>query len=175
MLIEFALILPLLLLLVLAIIDFGYLIQTRLIITNVSREGGSIASRDLTLDPNLVDLLAISGRPLNLAGGDGQIFITRIVAGQSDQSPAPTITEQVSRGSLGVGTRYDAGASGLGLSGTLYDRLTFRTSNGTADIKEVTTVEVYYKYRPITPLANFIPGMLRDDGDGMIIGSRAIF
>ncbi len=38
--VEFALILPVLLVLGFAIVDFGLLIQARLIITNVAREGG---------------------------------------------------------------------------------------------------------------------------------------
>jgi TadE-like protein len=172
---EFILVLPLLLILVLATIDFGHLIQTRLIVTNVSREGGSIASRQLVLNPTLGDLLQASGSPLNLGGPDGRIVVTRITAGQSEDTPEPTISTQFSRGALAVGSRYDAADPELGLSANLYNHLVFDPDNDTADIREITAVEIYYKYRPITPLANFIPGMLRDDGDGMIIGSRAVF
>ena len=39
--IEFTLVMPLLLIMILALIEFGHLIQSRLIVSNVSREGGS--------------------------------------------------------------------------------------------------------------------------------------
>jgi len=36
-------------------------------------------------------------------------------------------------------------------------------------------VEVFYLYRPLTPLPHFIQGILLPDGGGMIIRSRAVF
>lgn len=174
-LIEFALVLPLILMLVLATIDFGNLIQTRLIITNVSREGGSVASREINIDSNLTDLLEFSSSPLVMSGPDGRIYITRISAGQSDQAPDPTITTQLTSGSLAASSRHQATDRDLGLTANLYDHLVFDSNNGTADITAVTVVEIFYKYRPITPLSNLIPGILRRDGDGMIIFSKAVF
>lgn len=174
-LIEFALVLPLILLLVLATVDFGHLIQTRLIITNVSREGGSVASREINIDSNLTDLLEFSSSPLVMGGPDGRIYITRISAGQSDKAPSPTITTQITSGALAASSRHKASERDLGLSPNLYDHLVFDSNNGTADIAAVTVVEIFYKYRPITPLSNLIPGILRRDGDGMIIFSKAVF
>ena len=174
-LIEFALVLPLILILVLATVDLGHLIQTRLIITNVSREGGSVASRSSSIDSDLINLLKLSGSPLALAGPDGRMYITRITAGKSDQAPAPAVTTQITGGSLSTASRYKSSDRNLGLTQDLYNRLVFNSNNGTADISEVTVVEIYYKYRPITPLSNFIPGLLRRDGDGMIISSKAVF
>jgi hypothetical protein len=174
-LIEMALVLPFILMLLMAVIDFGHLIQTRLIITNVSREGGSIASRAPSIDSGLTDMVLASGTPLNLAGADGRVYITRIQAGPDANSPSPTIATQISGGSLAEASRISGTRVTLGLTQRLYDHLVFDPANGTADISQVTVVEVIYKYRPITPLPNFIPGLLDADSGGLLIASKAVF
>jgi Flp pilus assembly protein TadG len=176
-LIEFALILPILIILVMATVDFGRLIQARLIISNVSREGGSIAARQPAVDTSLITVLKESGKPLNLIGADGKIIITRVKAGVSAAAPNPTIFTQNSRGTLArvstIGTSVGANPT---LVASIYNHLIFRTANATADISEVTVVEVFYKYRPVTPFPRgFGGGMLLPDTDGMIVWSRAIF
>jgi len=157
------------------VIDFGHLIETRLILTNVSREGGSIGSRQTPLDASLTDMLIASGRPVDLAGADGKVVITRIVAGTGTGAPDPTIAAQFERGGLAVQSGINGGLVRLGLSPTLHDHLVFNAVNGTADIAEVTVVETFFKYRPITPLPNMLPGMLTSDGGGLILRSRAVF
>jgi len=174
-LLEFALVLPMVLILLLGTIDFGHLIQTRLIITNVSREGGSIGSRSRAIDPNFTNLLLASGKPLDLGGADGRVFVTRIKAGQDAANPNPTVETQLTQGSLAVTSKINAQLPTLGLSPTLHGRLVFDPDQDAPDIPDLTVVEVLYKYRPITPLSNLIPGILRSSGDGMIIQSRAIF
>jgi hypothetical protein len=179
-LIEFALILPILIILVMVTVDFGRLIQARLIISNVSREGGSIASRQTTVDTSLITVLKESGKPLNLIGADGKIIITRIRAGQNATAHDPTIATQDSRGTLGRNSAIGTVGASPTIAASIYDRLVFKTSTipprAIADIPEVTVVEVFYKYRPITPFARgFGGGMLLPDTDGMIVWSRAIF
>ena len=174
-LVEFAVALPLILVILLGTIDFGHLIQTRLIITNVSREGGSLASRQSPIDEGLTTMLLASGRPLSLGGADGKIIITRITAGQSVDEPNPAITAQIVQGGLGVSSRIDSNLPHLGLSTNLYNHLVYEVDDATAEIADLTVVEVFYKYRPITPLAGFVPGLLLQDGGGFIIGSKAVF
>jgi hypothetical protein len=174
-LIELAFVLPILLLLLLGTIDFGHLIQTRLVMTNVAREGASLASRQAPVDPNITNLLVASGRPLRLDGADGRVYVTRIKAGLTEQDPQPTITDQITAGGLGVSSRIADAALRLGLTQPVFDHLVFDADNGTADISEVTIVEIYYRYRPITPFPNFAGGLLRGSGNGMIISSRAVF
>jgi Flp pilus assembly protein TadG len=178
-LIEFALILPLLLIIALAVIDFGRLIQTRLVVTNLAREGGSLASRQPTPDAALVTMLQASGIPLNLAGPNGRIYIARIKAGTGTGAAAPpTLTLQLTGGTLARGSTIGAGLTRLGLSTTLYNHLVYNAANQTSDLSEITVVEVYYKYRPITPLPAFMlrDVLLRDDGNtGLIVQSKSIF
>jgi hypothetical protein len=154
--------------------DFGRLVQTRLILANVSREGGSISSRQSSLDTTITSMLLSSCRPLDLRGRDGRIFITRVTAGQSTKAATPTIGQRLAVGGLGVGSRIGSGSSNFGLTRNLYNRLIFRKATGAADISELTVVEVYYKYRPITPLPNMVRGMLAN-GDGVILWSKAVF
>ena len=174
-LVEFAVVLPFLLLILMATIDFGHLIQTRLIITNVSREGGSIASRAQTITSDNTDMVVASGAPLQLSGADGRVYITRIKAGINKDSPKPTILTQLTSGGLSVASKIQGSGATLGLTQALYDHLVFKTANNSADIPEVTAVEIIYKYRPITPLPNFIAGMLNADGGGFVISSKAVF
>jgi hypothetical protein len=177
---ELALILPILLVLVFGIIDFGRLIRARLIVTNVSREGGSLASRSISSGNDLLNMLRSSGTPLDF-NGSGRIYVSRIRAGTSN-NPKPYIdtSNQLPwfAGSLGVtSVIHDGGASYyLGLSPALYNHLVFNPVNQTSDIAEVWVVEVYYKYKPITPLPRFIENILSTPGyDGRIIGSKSVF
>jgi hypothetical protein len=79
-------------------------------------------------------------------------------------------------GSLaGQKSKIDPASPTLGLNQKIYDHLVFRERQGTADITDVTVVEVSFKYRPITPLPNFIRGALLADDGGTILTSRAVF
>ena len=172
---EFALILPLLLVMVFGIVDFGRLIQAHLIATNVSREGGSLASRGIKSGTDLLNMLQSSGTPLDL-NGSGIIYVSDIKAGTSSAAPNPFIASQISKGNLGVNSGIRTGLSSLGLSQPLYQHLIFKNSQNTSDIAEIWVVEVYYKYKPITPLPNFITGILATPGyDGMVICGRSVF
>lgn len=176
---EFAFVLPMLLVLGFGAIDFGKLIYARLIITNVSREGGSLACRFVSLDDpstidNLFAMLKQSGLPLDLGGSQGRIWISQIIAGQSADQPDPTVPYHQSTGGLDSGsaiiTNGDHDYLG-GLSDYLHERLVFHPGHG-ADLNSVWVVEVFYKYVPITPLPNFVTAI---GTDGIALGSKAVF
>jgi Flp pilus assembly protein TadG len=175
-LIEFCFILPVLAMMIFGIIDFGRLIQASLVITNVSREGAGLFSRDIKSGSDLLDMLQSSASPLDLSGM-GKIYITTVLAGTSNAAPNPIIdtTASMSRGALSASSAVSSGASYLGLTQALYNHLVYNNTNKTADILGVAVVEVYYKYQPITPLPSFIANMLLQDGDGAILGSKAVF
>jgi hypothetical protein len=158
-------------------VDIGRFIEARLVVTDLSREGANLASRDLNPGtgnqmPDILTYLTDSSSPLNMAAS-GKIYITTITAGTTAKSPDPTITSQTSTGNLAAASAISANAKNLGLTGAMYDHLVFNTENQVADILGVSVVEVYYQYTPITPLANFVPGLLT--GNGAIIGSTAVF
>jgi len=173
---ELSLILPVLLVLVFAIIDFGLLTHARLILANIAREGGNLASRDIKAGNDLIKMLQTSANPLKLQE-DGRICISSIEAGTpNNHDPAISGTDPpVCAGSLAAPSSISAGAANLGLTQKVYDHLVFNSGNKASDINGVTVVETFYKYRPITPLPKFITNILLNDGDGMIIGSSAVF
>ncbi len=72
------------------VIDLGRLIHARLVVTNVSREGGSLASRDIQTGNNLIAMLQSSATPFNLQT-QGRIYVTRINAGKTQADPLPYI------------------------------------------------------------------------------------
>lgn len=174
-LLELALVLPMLLTILLFVAELGFLIHSRLIVTNVSREGGSLGSRAITLDNRFLTLLESAGKPLNLAGDDGKVIVTRITSGTTDQDPLPRVTTRLSDGRLVVQSMVNGNQPKMGLPAPIYDHLVYRTANGTADIAEVTIVEIFYKHRPVTPLQRFMRDLVLADGDGTILKSRAIF
>jgi hypothetical protein len=168
---ELAFILPVLCMMIFAIVDIGRLVNARLVVTDLSREGANLASRDLKSGTDLLTYLTDSSSSLNMVAS-GKIYVTTITAGTTAKSPDPTITSQINTGSLSVASGISSGASDLGLSGAMYNHLVYNSENHVADILGVSVVEVFYDYTPITPLAQFVPGLL---GTGTIISSRAIF
>jgi len=174
--VEFAIILPFLLIITFGAIDFGRLIHARLVVINVSREAANLASRyrDVTIKAeadDLLSLLQVSGKPLDL-DADGKIYITKIVAGASSTQTQPKIAAQVSKGKLNVSSNVQG--PHFGLSDALFNHLVFNKDHNTSDLSEITVAEVFYKYRTVTPLSKFIEGTFMPDG-GLIIGSKAVF
>ena len=93
---ELALILPLMITMAFVIIDFGMLIQARLVVANLAREGGSLASRDIVPAGNLITMLQAGASPLNLSS-NGRIYIWRIRAGATNTEPGPLHRSDVER------------------------------------------------------------------------------
>ncbi|WP_295438847.1 TadE family protein [uncultured Thiodictyon sp.] len=172
--VEFVIILPLMLIVLVLIVDFARLFDARFVITNLAREGASLSSRDLKSPTELITLLQEGAKPLDLLTS-GRIYISKITAGATSTNPKPVIASQNDSGSLGAASSIKSTSSTLGLSATMYDHLVFNAANKTADISGVTVVEVFYKYMPITPLSRLIPGLLTGNGGGIIINSKAVF
>jgi|PlaIllAssembly_1097288.scaffolds.fasta_scaffold76006_2 hypothetical protein len=178
-LLELALLLPLLVVMVLGVIDLGRLIHARLVVTNVSREGGSLASRDRGgTDQNLLAMLQTSATPFDLAN-QGRIYITKIGAGNllnNPPHPNPYIISQAQGGALSVSSSIIGSSTSLqsGLSQVITNYLSTDPQTGLPDISGVTVVEVFYHYRPITPLPGFVQNLFPNNG-GINIGSRSVF
>ena len=73
-LIEFALVMPVLLTLVIGIMEFGWLTKNTLVLANATREGGRTASLGRTTS-NIQTRIANSSKPLSLAGPEGSIVM----------------------------------------------------------------------------------------------------
>ena len=171
---ELALIVPVMLVLAFVIIDFGRLIQARLVVANLSREGGSLASRDIDTAPDIIKMLQAGASPLNIIN-NGRIFITRIQAGTGPNNPEPFIDPQESAqgGNLNVASSIGNGKANFGLTPQIYNHLEYDEGQKAADTSNVTVCEVYYNYTPLTPIGKFVPGLFV--GGSTILASRAVF
>jgi len=174
--VELALLLPLIVIIVLGIIEFGQFFTARFIIINVAREGANLCSRDIQSANEIINLMQAAAAPLDLEEF-GRIYVRRISAGATSGDPFPEVDYSNSAQDGDLDVSSSVSGPQFGLSTALYNHLVFNDSEDqmTADIGEVTVVEVFYKYIPITPLSNFIPNLMTRDDGGIIMRSRAVF
>jgi len=81
-LIEFAFILPILLLLALGVVDYGRAIQYENILSGMSRETANLSARTTALPDYIINAVASTAEPLNM-GTSGMIYVTELV-GRAD-------------------------------------------------------------------------------------------
>ena len=189
--IEFSMISVVLIVLVFGIIEFGTLIQAQAVVTNVGREGGNLASRDLKTGQDLLDLLASSSTPLNFSGDPERykIYIAKADAA-TNEGEEPTCVVQEGGLLSGSGVNSPLMLPKCGLTNELYEYLKYDVDNGAAAISQFTIVKIYYTHVPMTPLVDIIgtisggTGILNfdmsdNDGaeipDSLLIGTTAIF
>ncbi|RZI42420.1 pilus assembly protein [Herbaspirillum sp. HC18] len=124
--VEFILCLPLLLLLAFPVIDLARVLQANMIITNMAREGANLVSRTLNAEQAIMDALAATAPPLDMAA-NGMIRITKIMAVRGKGTPRNVVLAQYrwTGGSYApvkgvwicgaAGTRWDSAGSCTGL------------------------------------------------------------
>ncbi|MFB3060081.1 MAG: TadE/TadG family type IV pilus assembly protein [Candidatus Binatia bacterium] len=185
--VEFALIASMMLLMVFVIIDFGSLIQAQAVVTNISREGGNLASRDLKNGPDLLNLLAASSSPLDFESSPTRfkIYLAKVDAGTSAGTADPTCTVQESGSLEGNGVTSPAASGTCDLPPNLYDLLKFDDLIQTSPVSQFTVVKVYYAHKPLTPMEEMFKAAgesvvdIDTDGDNlpdsMLISSKSIF
>jgi hypothetical protein len=134
--VEFAIVTPLLLMLVLGVIEYGNVFSNVHTLASLSREGANLASRGATL-PVVVDNVMSSGADIALSGRGGVVASRLIVSGG-----VAKVDEQVS--STGYAGKSHVGAAKGPATGT-----------GTWGLQEgqiVYVVELFYRYDTVTPL-----------------------
>jgi Flp pilus assembly protein TadG len=73
-LVEFAMVLPFLLITMLGVIEFGYLLLDEHVVTKLTREGSNLISRNTSLLDAVTAMKGMSTRPVNLDSGSKLIF-----------------------------------------------------------------------------------------------------
>jgi Flp pilus assembly protein TadG len=73
-LLEFALILPLVVIVVLGVIELGYALFDQHVVTRLAREGSNLISRDVALPEAAAALATMSSQPVNFSSGSKLIF-----------------------------------------------------------------------------------------------------
>lgn len=79
--IEFAVILPLLLVLVLGVVEVGYALFDQQVVTKLTREGSNLTSRDTSLEDTATALRTMSSRPVNFNDGSSKVILSVLMKG----------------------------------------------------------------------------------------------
>jgi len=174
--IELAFSLMIFLFVAFGIIEYGTIINERNALTQLAREGASLASRNLTTSANMMDLLASTDNALKFSAHPSKyrIYLAQITAGNNiNNNPSCTI---VDRGGLSAGVQPPA-LPNCDLPGNLYDYLVYVPGTG-ATVEQFTVVKVFYEHDPITPVgalsAQFGWGGL-STSNSITMSSTAIF
>jgi hypothetical protein len=100
--IELALVLPILLLLLLGVADFGRLILFNNILINMSREGANLAARTSQPAQFIINALNHTAIPLNMET-HGMVYITRVVGADGGAGTVVSRVEEQYRATDGNG------------------------------------------------------------------------
>ncbi len=73
-LLEFAIVMPVLLVLALGVSEFGYVLLDKHVITKMAREGSNLISRDTSLQDATTALTTMASRPVDFSSGSKVIF-----------------------------------------------------------------------------------------------------
>jgi Flp pilus assembly protein TadG len=153
------------------VIEYGSILNERNALTQLAREGASMASRNLTSDQNMLDLLESTDNALDMANNPSKyrIFLAKITAGTAaDNAPTCAIVE---RGGLNNGVQAPALPT-CDLDANLMGYVTY---NGVAQVGQFTVVKVYYQHDPITPFGNLDWFNGSNGNAPTVMMSRAIF
>jgi len=174
--IELAFSLMIFLFVAFGIVEYGSIINERNTLTQLAREGASLASRNITTSENMMDLLASTDNALDFKNQPSKyhIYLAQITAGDAvNNDPVCAV---VDRGGLSSGVQPPA-LPNCDLPPTLYNYLVFTPDTG-ATVEQFTVVKVYYEHDPITPVgalsAQFGWGGL-STANSITMSSTAIF
>jgi hypothetical protein len=168
-LVEFALVMPVFLLLALGVAELGYALLDQHVVTKVTREGSNLISRDTTLQDAAVAMKTMSTRPLDLNGSQSRLILSVIRRGGTTGTPNYNRDILYQRHQIGGLSR----ASKLSTKGAVSFgpapdyRATNPDTNTNLQITNlppsvvlapggtIYVTEVYTSHSSITPLANF--------------------
>jgi hypothetical protein len=167
--IEFALVMPVVVVLVLGVIELGYALQDQHLITKLTREGSNLISRDTTVQDAATALRAMSSLPVNFDNGSSRIIFSVIKRGATTGSnnydqmvlyqryeygTYPGVSQVRTRGAGSFGGPPDYAAAGSDSNSNL------QITNLPADLVSVKggmiyVTEIYTKHTLLTPLDRF--------------------
>lgn len=79
--IEFAIVLPLLIVLVLGVVEVGYGLFDQQVVTKLTREGSNLISRDTSLQDTVTALSSMSSRPVDFNNGSSKLILSVLMKG----------------------------------------------------------------------------------------------
>jgi len=165
--IEFAVVLPLLLVVVLGLIEVSYALYDQHVVTKLTREGSNLISRDTSLQDAANALRTLSVRPVDLAANSKVIFsvVMNVGATGSSNYGQPILYQRYEYGAI-------SGTSALSTSGGSYgpgpdftatnpdNDTALRVSNLPANVTipvggMVYVTEIFTRHTLITPFNRF--------------------
>jgi len=130
-LVEFALIMPLILLVALGVIEVGYALLDQHVVTKLTREGSNLISRDVTINDAVTALRNMSTRPVDFAPAAGRSRIIFTVLRRGTTVGTPNYNQVIAY------QRFESGGlSGPGITSVLRTAGT-PAYNGTPDYQAV--------------------------------------
>lgn len=151
---EFALVVPMMAMILFGLVELGNAFSVTHGLSTISREGANIAARGTSLD-TVLQVVLTNGSDIGLPTRGGSIASEVTV-----QSGVPMVTAQsASSGYAGKSEIGSLGAPAASLGGL-----------GLSDGSTHYVVEVFYDYQSITPLSNFVAGVVPSP-----IYERAVF
>ncbi len=111
--IELALLMPILLILVLGVVDFGRALQFNNILVGMSREAANSAARTSATQTDIITALGQTGQPMEMTP-NGMIYITT-VTGRADGRANVQSQYRYTTGNVGLGSHvFNCGSWGAG-------------------------------------------------------------
>jgi len=166
-LIEFSIIMPFLLLIVLGVVDVSYLLFDQHIVTKLSREGSNLISRNTSLQDAATAVKSMSSPPVNFASGSKIIFsvIRNVPTAGASNFGKPILYQRYVYGSVaGASTIVTRGAGSFG-SGPDYQannsdndtnlQITSLPPNMVATGAMLYVTEIFSPHPHLTPIDKF--------------------
>jgi Flp pilus assembly protein TadG len=82
-LVEFAIVLPLFLIVVLGVVEVGFALVDQHVTTRLTREGSNLISRDVPMAEATAALRSMMARPVNFDNGDSKVIFTVLKRGET--------------------------------------------------------------------------------------------
>jgi Flp pilus assembly protein TadG len=168
-LMEFALTLPLMLLVVLGIVELGFGLFDKHVITRLTREGANMISRNTTLEDARNVLVTMSTRPVNFDDGTSKLILSVLrrgnTAGTANNNQLFLYQRHVYGTAAGTSAVQMAGSGSFGgppdyQAANADNNPGLRLVNPPAGLAGVPgsmiyVAEIYTTHTAITPLGNF--------------------
>jgi hypothetical protein len=166
--IEFAIVMPLVLILVLGVVEFGYALLDQQVVTKLTREGSNLISRDSSLQDATTALRTMATRPVDFANGSVVIFSV-LKKGATPNTPnyrQIILYQRTSYGSGSGASRLLTSGSGSFRGAPDYEAINSDTDTRlrvtnvpntliTVDGGLMYVTEIYTRHTLITPFSQF--------------------
>lgn len=155
--IEFALMLPILLMLVIGVVDLSRALQCNNIISNMSREGANLASRTLLKPSTIISVMSSTASPLDMIN-HGVMYVSKIKGVDGGNNTVVSVIDmqqrsQVSEGNTKILSRLWAcsnWATSTCIIPSEISRKTITLPFALALGSEIYYVEIGYEYIPVS-------------------------